>query len=126
MDVNVNGAFFTAQAAGRQMEKLGIAGSIIMTASISGSVANCRQHWSVYNTTKAGVIQMTRSLACELGPKGIRVNSISPGYIYTRYVITIIMNPKPAKCDAGNLNFLTLKDVRSLLEHEATPQETVV
>ncbi|KAF9444625.1 NAD(P)-binding protein [Macrolepiota fuliginosa MF-IS2] len=84
MDVNINGAFFTAQAAGRQMEKLGMPGSIIMTASISGSIANCGQHWAVYNTSKAGVIQMTRSLACELGPKGIRVNSISPGYINTR------------------------------------------
>lgn len=45
--------------------------------------------WTAYNTSKAAVIQMTRSLACELGPKGIRVNSISPGYVYTEYVILL-------------------------------------
>ena len=80
MDVNVNGVLFTAQAAGRQMEKLGIPGSIILTASMSGSITNFGQHWAAYNTSKSAVIQM----ACELGPKGIRVNSISPGYIYTQ------------------------------------------
>lgn len=43
-------------------------------------------HWTAYNTSKAAVIQMARSMACELGPKKIRVNSISPGYIYTEYL----------------------------------------
>lgn len=62
-----------------------------MTASISGSIANRGGHWSVYNPSKAGVIQMARSLACELGSKRIRVNSISPGYICTPYVITPFM-----------------------------------
>lgn len=85
LDVNVSGAFFTAQAAGRQMEKLGIPGSIILTASISGSVANIGQHWIAYNSSKAAVLQMARSMACELGPKKIRVNTISPGYILTQY-----------------------------------------
>ena len=42
-------------------------------------------HWTAYNASKAAVIQMARSMACELGPKKIRVNSISPGYIYTEY-----------------------------------------
>lgn len=37
-----------------------------------------------YNTSKSAVIQMGRSMACELGPKGIRVNTLSPGHIYTK------------------------------------------
>ncbi|TFK37959.1 hypothetical protein BDQ12DRAFT_666561 [Crucibulum laeve] len=84
IDVNVNGVLFTAQAAGRQMARLGIPGSIIMTASMSGSIANQGQHWVAYNTSKSAVLQMARSMACELGEKKIRVNSISPGYIYTQ------------------------------------------
>ncbi|KAF8638437.1 hypothetical protein AX17_002219 [Amanita inopinata Kibby_2008] len=84
LDINVNGVLFTAQAAGRVMERLGIQGSIILVASMSGSMTNKDQHWVAYNTSKAAVIQMARSMACELGYKGIRVNSLSPGYIYTQ------------------------------------------
>ena len=43
-----------------------------------------------YTTSKSGVLQMTRSMACELGPKRIRVNSISPGYFYTPYARLVI------------------------------------
>ncbi|CAE6485009.1 unnamed protein product [Rhizoctonia solani] len=84
MDVNVNGVLYTAQAAGQQMTKFGIPGSIVIIASISGSVTNRDHPWVAYNTSKSAVLQMTRSLACELGKHKIRVNSISPGYIYTK------------------------------------------
>ncbi|KAF9269184.1 NAD(P)-binding protein [Marasmius fiardii PR-910] len=83
MDVNVNGVLFTAQAVGRHMERLGTPGSIIMTASMSGTITNPRQSWVAYNTSKSAVLQMARSMACELAPKGIRVNTLSPGYILT-------------------------------------------
>ncbi|EJC99855.1 NAD-binding protein [Fomitiporia mediterranea MF3/22] len=83
MDVNVNGVLYSAQAAGRQMTKFGTPGSIVLIASMSGSVTNKGQHWVAYNTSKSAVIQMGRSMACELGPRNIRVNSLSPGYIYT-------------------------------------------
>ncbi|CUA71516.1 D-arabinitol 2-dehydrogenase [ribulose-forming] [Rhizoctonia solani] len=84
MDVNVNGVLYTAQAARQQMTRFGIPGSIILIGSISGSVANRDHPWVAYNTSKSAVLQMTRSLACELGQHKIRVNSISPGYIYTK------------------------------------------
>ncbi|TFK53876.1 NAD(P)-binding protein [Heliocybe sulcata] len=83
MDVNVNGVLYTAQAAGLQMAKYNVPGSIILIASMSGSLTNMHHHWVSYNTSKGAVIQMARSMACELGTKGIRVNSLSPGYIYT-------------------------------------------
>jgi len=84
MDVNTNGVLFTAQAAGRQMVKYNCPGSIILIASMSGSITNRDHAWVSYNTSKSAVLQMARSMACELGPQGIRVNSLSPGHIYTK------------------------------------------
>jgi len=83
LDVNTSGALFTAQAAGRQMERFGTQGSIILVASMSGSITNRNHAWVSYNSSKAAVIQMARNMACELGKKGIRVNSLSPGHVYT-------------------------------------------
>ncbi|KAL5510878.1 hypothetical protein ACEPAG_4635 [Sanghuangporus baumii] len=83
MRVNVNGVYYTAQAAGRQMVKFGEPGSIILIASMGASVAFAKEHWSAYGTSKGAVKQMGSYLACELGSNQIRVNTISPGYIYT-------------------------------------------
>ncbi|KAG1826763.1 uncharacterized protein BJ212DRAFT_1565134 [Suillus subaureus] len=83
LDVNTNGVLFTAQAAGRQMSRFGRGGSIILIASMSGSITNRGHAWVSYNSSKAAVLQMARSMACELGEKKIRVNSLSPGHIYT-------------------------------------------
>jgi NAD(P)-dependent dehydrogenase (short-subunit alcohol dehydrogenase family) len=82
IDVNINGVFFCAQQAGRAM----IArkrGSIILIASMSGSIVNTPQTQASYNTSKAGVIMMAKSLAAEWAPHGVRVNALSPGYMRT-------------------------------------------
>jgi len=84
IDVNCNGVFYFAQAAGRQMTRFGNPGSIILIASMSGSVTNRDHDWVAYNTSKSAVLQMARSMACELGPSRIRVNSLSPGHIHTK------------------------------------------
>ncbi|MBW0533797.1 hypothetical protein O181_073512 [Austropuccinia psidii MF-1] len=65
------------------MSALKIPGSIILVASLSGSITNKDHPWIAYNTSKSAVIQMARSMACELGPSAIRVNSLSPGHIRT-------------------------------------------
>ncbi|VDC05365.1 unnamed protein product [Peniophora sp. CBMAI 1063] len=82
-DVNVHGVLHTAQAAGRQMARFGNGGSIILIASMSGSLTNRDMNWVSYNSSKSAVLQMGRSMACELGPRRIRVNTLSPGHIYT-------------------------------------------
>ncbi|KAL0947159.1 hypothetical protein HGRIS_013286 [Hohenbuehelia grisea] len=91
MDVNTNGVLYTVQAAGRQMSRFGRGGSIVLIASMSGSITNRDHAWVSYNTSKSAVLQMTRSMACELGPKRIRVNSLSPGHIYTRRVVLFLI-----------------------------------
>jgi NAD(P)-dependent dehydrogenase (short-subunit alcohol dehydrogenase family) len=58
-------------------------GSIINIASMSGIAVNVPQKQAIYNTSKAGVAMLTKSLALEWAPCGIRVNSISPGYMKT-------------------------------------------
>ncbi|QRW19081.1 Enoyl-(Acyl carrier protein) reductase [Rhizoctonia solani] len=90
MNVNVNGVLYSAQAAGQQMTKYGTPGSIILIASMSGSITNRDHAWVAYNTSKSAVLQMARSMACELGKHKIRVNSISPGHIYTKMTAAFI------------------------------------
>ncbi len=58
-------------------------GSIVNTASMSGTIVNFPQRQASYNSSKAAVIQLTKSLAVEWAEYGIRVNCISPGYIRT-------------------------------------------
>ncbi|RDW89733.1 putative sorbitol utilization protein SOU2-1 [Coleophoma cylindrospora] len=86
MSVNVTGCFMTAQAAAKQMIRFGNGGSIVMIASMSGTIANRGLICPAYNASKAAVIQLGRNLASEWGMYGIRVNTISPGYIVTAMV----------------------------------------
>lgn len=76
LDVNLKGGFFCAQAAARAMVAGGRRGSIINLASqaIRGSVRGVH-----YSASKGGVVAMTRAMALELAPHGIRVNAIAPG-----------------------------------------------
>lgn len=89
VDVNLNGVFFVAQAFARYLVKNNKTGNIVNTASMSGSIVNIPQTQASYNASKAGVVHLTKSLAVELAPKGIRVNSISPGYIQTEMTATV-------------------------------------
>ena len=86
INVNLNGVFLTATAAGRYMIEHGIKGSIINTASMSAHIVNVPQPQCAQNASKAGVIMLTKSLAIEWATFGVRVNSISPGYIGTELV----------------------------------------
>lgn len=86
IDINLTGVYLCSVAAGRVMLKQGY-GSIINTASMSGHIVNVPQPQCAYNASKAGVIMLTKSLAVEWAKKGIRVNSISPGYIGTELIM---------------------------------------
>ena len=82
IDVNLTGVFLTAQAEARVMLASG-GGSIVNVASMSGTIVNRGLTQAHYNASKAGVMHLTKSLAVEWARRGIRVNSLSPGYTLT-------------------------------------------
>jgi NAD(P)-dependent dehydrogenase (short-subunit alcohol dehydrogenase family) len=78
--VNLRGMFLVAQAVGRRMAERG-AGVIVNMSSTNGIAGEV--DYAHYNATKAGVLLLTKTMAVELGPLGIRVNALCPGYIST-------------------------------------------
>ncbi len=83
IDINLTGEYIMSRAVAKTMAEKGIHGSIVNMASMSGTIVNIPQWQASYNASKAGVIHLTKSLAMEWIPYGIRVNSLSPGYIAT-------------------------------------------
>ncbi len=82
MDTNVTGVWNGCQAFGAVMVARG-RGSIVNIGSMSGLVVNRPQWQPAYNASKAAVHQLTKSLAAEWGPLGVRVNALAPGYVKT-------------------------------------------
>lgn len=89
INVNLNGEYYMASEFARYLKANGKKGSIVNTASMSGHIVNWPQQQASYNASKAGVIQMTKSLAIEYWQDGIRVNCISPGYTYTELCVHV-------------------------------------
>jgi NAD(P)-dependent dehydrogenase (short-subunit alcohol dehydrogenase family) len=89
--LNLKGTFRLLREVGARMAERG-RGSIIVLSSIRSLVVEPGQ--GVYAATKAGLVQMARALAAELGPRGVRVNAIAPGVVETPLTVPIQRNPE--------------------------------
>jgi len=96
-DINVHGSYFCAREAARHMLERGTKGSIILIASMSAKIVNHPQFQTPYNASKAAVRHMAASLAVEWAKDGIRVNSLSPGYMLTQLTKTILEKSENAE-----------------------------
>jgi NAD(P)-dependent dehydrogenase (short-subunit alcohol dehydrogenase family) len=89
--VNLTGTFLCCQAGGAVMLRQG-AGCIINICSIHGHVGSYVHKAAAYNASKAGLVNLTRSLALEWGERGVRVNGISPGALRTELMAARLAN----------------------------------
>jgi 3-oxoacyl-[acyl-carrier protein] reductase len=81
LETNLSGAFYTCRAVARSMMRRR-SGAIVNVSSIVGLHGNPGQ--TNYSASKAGIIGLTKALARELAPRGVRANVVAPGYVDTR------------------------------------------
>jgi NAD(P)-dependent dehydrogenase (short-subunit alcohol dehydrogenase family) len=96
LDVNLNGVFWTCQAFGRGMLEAG-RGSVVNIGSISGCIVTVPQPQVHYDVSKAAVHHLTRNLAVEWAPSGVRVNAVAPTYIKTPLVEAVATDEERIK-----------------------------
>lgn len=109
IDINLKGTFYTIKNVTRQMMKQK-SGVIINMSSVVGITGNLGQ--SNYSASKAGVIGLTKSVAKELGSRGIRVNAIAPGFICTD--MTDNLSDELRKDMSNNIPLKRLGEVRDV------------
>jgi 3-oxoacyl-[acyl-carrier protein] reductase len=118
--VNLKGVYWGCAAAGRVMAAAG-RGSIVNVASAGGEIA--APTLSVYGMTKAGVIQLTRTVAAELGPRGVRANAVAPGFVETPMTQRNWTNPDGTVDEARRAELLGQRGAQSPLGVTGDPQD---
>ena len=93
VDVNMTGSFLTSRVAARDMIAAGVKGSILQTSSIMGLSGGGVYPNVSYQTTKGAIVNMTRALAIEWAPHGIRVNAVAPTYVKTPFIQPLLDQP---------------------------------
>jgi NAD(P)-dependent dehydrogenase (short-subunit alcohol dehydrogenase family) len=94
VDVNMTAVFLCARAAARRMIADGQGGAIVNVASIMGLSGGGLYPNISYQTTKGAVVNMTRALAVEWAPNGIRVNAVAPTWVRTPFIQPILAQPE--------------------------------
>jgi 3-oxoacyl-[acyl-carrier protein] reductase len=127
LDVNLKGPFLCSQAFGRKRVAAGGGGAIVTLASTAGFSA--RVGAAHYSASKAGVVMLTKSMAQELGPHGIRANAVAPGFIevrddqvspaYKQQMISLIPLGRPGKApDIANTVAFLVSDAAEFITGE--------
>ena len=126
LDLNVRAAFRVARSAARVMMRRG-SGSIVNMSSQMGHVGSPRR--TVYCMTKHGIEGLTRAMAVELGPHGIRVNTVSPTFIETPLTKPFLEDPKFAEFVMSMIAMKrlgTVDDVAAAVLYLASPASGIV
>jgi NAD(P)-dependent dehydrogenase (short-subunit alcohol dehydrogenase family) len=121
IDVNLTGAFHTAKAAVPQLREAEGDRSLVLISSICGLTAS--QGFAAYNASKHGVIGLMRTLANELGPDGVTVNAICPGWVKTPMLGASVDDAGGESADLSEFTAMSL--IERLIEPEEVT-ETVV
>ena len=96
VDVGLNGAFYCSRAAGRHMVARG-GGAIVNVSSIMGLTGGGLYPNPAYHAVKGALVNLTRALALEWAPHGVRVNAVAPAFVKTRLVEPLMADPAMAK-----------------------------
>ena len=126
LDLNVRAAFRVARSVARVMMRRG-SGSIVNMSSQMGHVGSPRR--TVYCMTKHGIEGLTRAMAVELGPHGIRVNTVSPTFIETPLTKPFLEDPKFAEFVMGMIAMKrlgTVDEVAAAVLYLASPASGIV
>jgi NAD(P)-dependent dehydrogenase (short-subunit alcohol dehydrogenase family) len=93
MGVGPTGSFLCAREAGRHMLTAG-RGAVVNVASIMGLAGGIHYPNVAYHTAKGAIVNMTRALACEWAPHGVRVNAVAPTFVRTRLTEALLADPE--------------------------------
>lgn len=113
IEVNLIGTFICAQAVGRRLVEAG-RGSIVNIASIAALAAMGRGN-TAYTASKGGVAALTRELAIEWAPAGVRVNALAPCHIRTPFIEPILQDPESRARIIGNIPLGRLGEPEDLI-----------
>ncbi|MDD5088514.1 MAG: 3-oxoacyl-[acyl-carrier-protein] reductase [bacterium] len=124
LDVNLKGTFVCTRAAIKSMMRARY-GKIVSIASVVGLMGNAGQ--ANYSASKAGIIGLTKSVAKELGPRGVRANAVAPGFIETEMTETLSAEVRQAYLKSIPLNLAgTPQDVARVCAFLVSPDSDYI
>ncbi len=127
LDLNIRAMFTVAQAVARGMAEQGRGGAIINLSSVNGHVAGANR--TVYTATKHAIEGLTKAMAFELGPKGIRVNAVAPGFVETPLTQAFLADEKIRTSQIRRMplgRIMTVEDIMGAIVFLASPASAMV